>query len=649
LQTPRRLAHACTALMPGLSSVAGACDRALHGLFCLLLQRGGARLWIDRLLFLDPPLYWLCKSQIHETLREYLRQELNHLVDFPAKVDLSTWFHRYRPSERLLQQFRRRRWPSYAPRFTVMVRVCDQSTERLTETLTSISRQTYSSWETILVTDATSSICVATHELPAERAIPPSEGLKAAKGDYICFADEGDVLEPHALHRFAEAIVHAWPDLLYSDEVSVANDLNTVLSVAVRPAFSYDRYLAHTYFGHLLAIKTKALHEAGGLPNKLRASDQLDTVLRVIEKATAVSHVPDILYRHRQGRHPGDLPESAGEHMASLRAVERHLERIGCPAEVRATDHSACREVCFPIRDHRPVAIIVPTKDRADLLRRCIASVEATVSKEAASIIVVDHESCEAQTVQYLQELRARHKVISYEGDFNFSAMMNHAVASLSNDFSGFLFLNNDVEALSPGWLDHMRGLANRSDVGIVGSLLLYPGQTVQHAGAIVGLHYGAGHIYTDAPAFDDDGHRVTGPDMALLSTRDQSAVTGACLLIRADVFHRIGGFNPSFRVGYGDTDLCLRTVALGYKVLFDPFAMLVHYESSTRGKLRCPHPEDTQLFRARYLQLILAGDPCHSPFWSRRSERLLNPCARAMRDAKARTTPVILPRPIDD
>lgn len=661
VQTRRLLGCCLWAILPRLSQAARPCCRMLRQLGRRSSGKRRAGTWLDRLLSPEPPFRWLCRSEVGEALYEYLRQGLRDLLDLPATIDLSSWFRDYRPTPRLLEALRSRTWPACAPTFTILLRLNHESAEQLQETLDSLAAQTYPRWQLLVVSDrpiptrvrslaeqwvsAAGRARLVSPEPQEPSNVALASALSAAQGDYVCLVDQGDFVEPQALHRFAEAALHAAPDLLYSDEITVGKDPDVVLAVGVRPAFSYDRYLSHTYFRHLLALNTALVRRAGGLGDNFCVSEEVDLVLRVLEKAKRVCHVPDILYRQREHSTVSDADRSVGEQAACSATIKRHLQRLGFQADVTPTDHPACREVRFCRSQHNRVAIIIPTKDHHELLRRCIVSLEATVPKELLQIVVVDHESREPATMGCLQDLRARHTVISYQGAFNFSAMMNHAVAWLSNEFSHFLFLNNDVEALAPGWLEHMLGLASRGDVGVVGALLLYPDRTVQHAGAVVGLHYGAGHTFTGLPAFDSHGRRAAGPDMALLATRDQSAVTGACLLIRAEVFHRVAGFDASFRVGYGDTDLCLRVRGLGYKVLLDPGAVLIHHESSTRGKGRQPHLDDTQLFRARYLQLILAGDPCHSPFWSRRSESVLNPYARAKKTLQMRTTPVVLPR----
>jgi GT2 family glycosyltransferase len=312
---------------------------------------------------------------------------------------------------------------------------------------------------------------------------------------------------------------------------------------------------------------------------------------------------------------------------------------------VLATDDPSCRAICHPAAPAERVAIIIPTKNKVELLRQCLRSLQATVPASLADICVVDHQSDEPEARAYLQSLPPDIRVLPYEGIFNFSSINNHAVARLGRGADHYLFLNNDTEALAPGWLEHMLGLARRPDVGAVGALLLYGNRTVQHAGVQVGMHYAADHAPKGMPAFAADGRRLPGPQGTLLAVRDQSAVTAACVLVPARAFHEVGGFDEGFAVGFGDIDLCLRLRQRAYKILIDPQAVLLHHESASRGSGKLdPHPLDSIRFRDRWWDVILRGDLFHSPLHSRYAPYQLKPCIWNRDRLVARTLPVQLP-----
>jgi GT2 family glycosyltransferase len=229
---------------------------------------------------------------------------------------------------------------------------------------------------------------------------------------------------------------------------------------------------------------------------------------------------------------------------------------------------------------------------------------------------VIDHESDDPDTRAYLGEIAARHVVMPYAGEFNFSRMNNQAVALHGAGAGYVLFLNNDIEATQDGWLDRLRSLAHRQEVGAVGALLMYSDKRVQHAGVVLGFNNSADHalrlqdVYLDAK-----GRRNLGYNCSLSSVRDFSAVTAACVMMRMAVFTAVGGFEEKFGIGFNDTDLCLRIRHAGYKVLYDGYTMLFHYESATRAKTKQVfHPSDTRRMTRRWGKFLRKGDPFYNP-----------------------------------
>ena len=265
--------------------------------------------------------------------------------------------------------------------------------------------------------------------------------------------------------------------------------------------------------------------------------------------------------------------------------------------------------------DGGEVLIVIPTRNRAELLESCIASIKRTAASDAYRIVVIDHQSDDPNTVRFLAGLRGRHRVMPYRGAFNFARMNNTAVRRHGEGARYLLFLNNDVEAVSPGWLGRLRSLVGRNEVGAAGPLLLYGNDRVQHGGVLVGFGGAADHAMKLVDAFAPDGARNPGYNCNLTSVRDYSAVTAACMMLRRDVFTRFGGFDERFAVGFNDTDLCLRLQGAGLKVLFDGQTALYHHESATRiGSNEIVHPKDDARLRARWPRYFSDGDPFYSP-----------------------------------
>jgi GT2 family glycosyltransferase len=245
-----------------------------------------------------------------------------------------------------------------------------------------------------------------------------------------------------------------------------------------------------------------------------------------------------------------------------------------------------------------------------------VESIERTAQDAQYRLVVIDHESDDPETREYLSELAARHVVMPYAGEFNFSRMNNMAVARHGEGAAYVLFLNNDIEATQPGWIDRLRSLARRPEVGAVGALLMYSDKRVQHAGVVLGFNNSADHaLRLQAVYLDESGRRNLGYNCALSSVRDYSAVTAACVMMRVAVFQEVGGFDESFGIGFNDTDLCLRIGRAGYRVLYDGYTILFHYESATRARTKQVfHPADTRRMTRRWGKLLKAGDPFYNP-----------------------------------
>ena len=501
----------------------------------------------------------------------------------------------------------------------------------LIEALESVRAQFCDAWELICIDDGSQSTHV--HEIlagyaarePRIRVLRSAQnvgiaravnyGLRAAQHNYVAFIDHDDRLEPDAAWQLIRAAQMTDADLLYTDEAQTAENTDAITELRLRPAFSHDYYLSHPYFVHIVCARTATARAVGGWDETMAISADVDFVLRMIEASPVVTHVPAVLYRWRT--HGGSTGHSKQSDVmaATTGAIQRHLDRLQTGARVQPGVWFNQFRVDWP-EVHGQVLIVMPTKNKVELLRTAIESIERTAGDTDYKLVVIDHSSDEPATQAYLDSLAPQHVVMPYSGPFNFSAMNNAAVALHGSEAAFVLFLNNDIEATQPGWLDRLKRLANRRDVGAVGALLMYVDQTVQHAGVVLGFNDSADHALKFQRVFlDDKGRRNLGYNCALTSVRDYSAVTAACLMVRRQVFDQIGGFDPSFSIGFNDTDLCLRIGKLGLRILYDGATILYHYESATRSQTQQVfHPEDTQRMITNYGALLKAGDPFYNP-----------------------------------
>lgn len=464
----------------------------------------------------------------------------------------------------------------------------------LTALVASLQAQLCDRWELLLPPGASAP---ADHRI---RVLPPGTGgLDAARHPIVLFVTDRAAFEADAIYHLLGAAedpraeLFTW-DLARTHRGSVAVDL------LCRPAFSLDQFRGTPHPGGAFAARSTAARATGW------GTGDADFALRLLERGRAVAHIPRILHR------TPDPPRPPAQ--ADLRAVQRHLDRGATGARANMATDAPGIVVTWPPAAGRTL-VVIPTHNQAALLRTCVESLFRTRETTPIDIVVIDHASDAPDARNYLANLSGLVTVMPYTGPFHYARMNNLAVRRHGGDAETVLFLNNDTEAIRPGWLARMRSLAVRADVGAVGALLLYGDGRVQHAGAFLGFDGSATHAHTMVHAYLADGSRNPGYDGHLTALREVSAVTGACMMIRHTRFAEANGFDEALPIGFNDTDLCLRLRARGWRILQDGQSVLFHHESRTRRQFgQILHAEDTALFKARHAGLIAAGDPFYNP-----------------------------------
>lgn len=560
------------------------------------------------------------------------------ILGSPVRIDVNPSVARFRDRLKTLspttaERFKRRHRRRNAPGVSIVMPVYNTPAPWLEQAIASVIGQWHEAWELICVDDGstdpgTAGVLDRFAALDERvRALRPGAnrgisaatnlGIAEARYDLLAFMDHDDILEPSALHAMAGVFADGRVDIAYSDEVVTDENPDHFLEFSARPAFSRDYYLCHPYFVHLIVCRTALAREVGGLDEGLSVSQDVDFVLRALERARAVAHVPLFLYRWRTHRTSTGHSRRDDVTANTIRALTRSLSRLqpGCAV---APGHSYnTYRVTWPDVPGKTL-IVVPTKNALSFLKTTVESIERHTDRRDYELVIVDHESDDPATRRYLAGLGDRARILPYGGAFNFARMNNEAVRRAGADCPFVLFLNNDVEILSDGWLGRLRSLAGRPDVGAVGPMLVYANDLVQHAGVILGFNGMAEHAFKLVPAYHD-GARNPGFNGALTATRDVSAVTAACLMMRRAVFDEVDGFDEALKIGFNDTDLCLRVRDHGYRVLYDGDVVIRHYESATRNAAEAllKHPEDTAAFKARWKAAIDGGDPFYNPLFS--------------------------------
>ncbi|MBE2940084.1 glycosyltransferase [Anoxybacillus flavithermus] len=430
-----------------------------------------------------------------------------------------------------------------------------------------------------------------------------NKAIELASGDYVGFLDHDDELTIDALYEVAKVINECNPDMIYSDEDKI-DENGIYCEPFFKPDWSPDYILSVNYICHFAVYRKSIGDELGWLRTDIEGSQDHDLVLRFTERTEKVKHIPKVLYHWRK------IPTSTAQNGNSkhyawengVKVVQDALNRRNIAGRVTKGKSFGHYEVRRKIDEEKLVSIIIPMRDKVELIRTCIDSIEKKTTYKNYEIIIIDNGSKEQETLEYLSA--TKHRVLRLDVPFNYSYLNNRAVEYAQGEY--ILFLNNDVEVIEPEWLTVMVEHIQRKEVGAVGAKLYYTDGRIQHAGIILGIGGVAGHSHK---YFQGDS---LGYFSMLTDTRNFSAVTGACLLTKKYLFNEIGGFNEKdLAVAFNDVDLCLRIREKGYLIVLPPKAELFHHESVSRG-----HSLDIK--EVKYMKQrwghILDKDPYYNP-----------------------------------
>ena len=451
--------------------------------------------------------------------------------------------------------------------------------------------------------------------------------LELATGEYIGLFDHDDLLHPEALYGYMKVICDEDADYIYCDETTFKGDsIDKMITLHFKPDFAIDNLRANNYICHFSVFSRKLLDKTGLFRSEFDGSQDHDLILRLTANAEKIVHVPRILYywRSHAGSVASDINAKTYAIDAAKGAVAAHLSSQGFTDF--KIESSRAFETIFRIRYHliyKPlVSILIPNKDHVSDLRRCIDSITTKSSYENYEIIVIENNSVNEETFSYYETI-SKHpaiKVIKYEGEFNYSKINNLGAKEANGEY--LILLNNDTEVVTRNWIEELLMYAQRDDVGAVGCMLYYEDYAIQHAGIVIGLgaHRTAGHTHYRM------GKDNLGYMGRLCYAQNVSAVTGACMMTKKELYESVGGLDEEFKVALNDVDYCLRLRELGKLNVFTPFAELFHYESKSRGtdvteeaskENADRYNKECELFRTRWKELLEKGDPYYNPNFS--------------------------------
>ncbi len=482
------------------------------------------------------------------------------------------------------------------PKISILTPVYNPNLQFFDEMLASVIAQSYPNWELCLIDasddPAPNREVLSKHQderivygMAENGGISKNTNAAAAKasGHYFAFLDHDDILSPNAMYEMARAIFSTSAAFLYSDEALFEKDYKNPTTGHFKPDYSPQYLLNCNYIGHLVAVKRDVFFEVGQLDPECDGAQDHDLNLRVLDKEEKAVHIQKVLYYWRQHADSTSVSADAKPYAAEAgkRAIQKHLARKEIRGMVEDGKFPGTYKVNYAIKALPLVSVIIPNSEHTSDLHRCISSIYARTSWRQFEIIVVENNSKTVDTFQYYTKLADDNpncSVMVYEegGGFNFSKICNFGRTGARGEY--LLFLNNDTEVITPDWMSEMLQLCQLDDVGAVGALLYYPDNTVQHAGVITGLGGYAGHSHKYAQ------REHSGYMFRQACVQEVSAVTGACMMVKAKAFDKVGGFDAAFTVAYNDVDLCLRLGRRGLSVLFTPYAELYHHESKSRG-----------------------------------------------------------------
>ena len=503
-------------------------------------------------------------------------------------------------------------------------------------TIESVRRQLYPNWELCIADDASclphvrqileeyraidSRLKVVYRNERGHISAASNSAIEIATGEFLALLDHDDELPEHALYMVVvELNADRDADLIYSDEDKI-DEKGRRYDPHFKPDWNPALFLSNNFICHLGVYRARIIREIGGFRVGYEGSQDWDLTFRVIEKTRSshIRHIPHVLYHWRatSGSAALGIEEKEYARETQLRTLESYFERQKTNVTILPATAGYWR-IKYSLPEPPPVVtLIIPTRNGFDLLRNCVESICQKTTYRKFEIVIVDNQSDDPSTLQYLTRLEREGKVrvLRYDAPFNFSAINNFAVRHSQGEIIGLI--NNDVEVITPGWLEEMLTHVVQPEVGAVGAMLYYRNRTIQHAGVILGLGGNrnvANHAYKNRP----NGYR--GYASRALLSQNISAVTAACLLVRRQVFDEVGGLDEThLPVAYNDIDLCLRLRERGYLNLWTPYAELYHYESVSRGyedtvEKQKRLKKESEYMWERWGDLLL-NDPAYNP-----------------------------------
>ncbi|HRN70178.1 MAG TPA: glycosyltransferase family 2 protein [Candidatus Woesebacteria bacterium] len=570
-----------------------------------------------------------------------IKNKLKKTEDYPIDKFVVDYLHWQRVIEPKLFKKTNHKKIKKNIKFSIITPVWNIEPELLHKAIDSVRQQTYSNWELCLYDDASTksetlaylkelegtseNINVNYGKKNLNISLATNEALKTATGDYVLFLDNDDMLSPNALNEIVSRI-HEKPktDVVYYDEdIILMNDLR--VKPILKPDWSPETLDATMYIAHATYRKS-LVDKLGGMRKGFEGSQDYDLILRARDLTDNIEHISKVLYHWR--RIPGSTADfyeaKTTPQEAAIKALKESIKRRKLKAKVEKGLTAPSFRFKYKIEDSPMVSIIIPTRNMKKYLKRCIDSVVNKTLYKNYEIIIVNNQSDDEETLKYFEEIGSEKiQILNYDDEFNYSAINNFAVKQARGKH--VILLNNDTEVIDGEWLGSMLEFSQQKDIGAVGALLYFPDDTIQHAGCAIGIGGVAGHFYKYSRM--GEHHMNVSLDFPKI-IHNVSAVTGACLMIKKDLYLEVGGLEEKgLKVAFNDIDFCLKVLTKGFRNIYTPFATMYHYESKSRGydyedlekQLRAE--KEILFFKRKWGDFLKTGDPYYNSNFTRVNE----------------------------
>ncbi len=514
----------------------------------------------------------------------------------------------------------------HGKKISIIVPTFNTPKKYIKELIDSVIKQSYQNWQLCLADGSTDNALAATIKKLSEQdtrityikletnqgiSENTNQALRHTKGEFIGFLDHDDTLAQWALNEVAHTLkANAKADLLYSDEDKLSANGKYRSIPFFKPDWSPDLLLGTNYMAHFVVVKKNLVNKVGGLRRKHDGSQDYDFLLRLLDYNPTIVHIPKVLYHWRmaEGSTARAIGEKSYADRAGRDALKDYLRRNHIQARViKIEDQPTNYRLYYLIKGKPLASIIIPFKDKPQLLKACVTSILQKTNYANYEIILVSNNSTQKKTHDYLKSLAKYEniKIVSNAQPFNYSAVNNFGRKQASGKI--LIFLNNDTKIISNDWLDELVGVSLQPATGAVGPMLLYPDKTIQHAGVVIQMTGMAGHVFRKMKPGTLTPFGISD------WPRNYLAVTGACLVVEAKKFDEVKGFNEDFVMAGSDVTLCLDLFKKGYRNVYWPYVKLFHYESKSVGSYQKAPPRDYELSLIHYQPYLKQGDPFYN------------------------------------